>query len=127
MDSEKKNALVKNTKLFRNKGGVRKMDKDGYPEEHELKRIREWPYDDFIGLMEYVYDLWKYSEPNPGWCGWKQRGRTYRLHTGGWSGNEEIIGALRDNTMFWATCWFESKRGGHFLFKVPIYENNKNL
>ena len=41
-----------------------------------------------------------------------------RLHTLGWSGNEEIIGALKENMMFWQLTWEESKRGGHYKFDI---------
>lgn len=34
------------------------MDKDGYPEEEELKRIWEWPYEDLHGLMNFIRSIW---------------------------------------------------------------------
>ena len=64
------------------------MDADGYPTEDELKRIEEWDWRDPIGLMEYVYSLWKYAD----W-GWKREGNCYDISTGGWSGNDTRIGA----------------------------------
>ncbi len=83
-----------------------------YPEEHELKKIKEWD-DDIPALMEYVKELWirRYGH-------WKQTGSRYDLSTCGWSGNEDIITALQDNTMFWMLCWQNSKRGGHYVFEV---------
>lgn len=90
------------------------MDKDGYPEEHELKKITEWEYRDFAGLMEYVEELWKYAD----FGYWKKGRKYYYISTGGWSGNESIIGALMENTMFWACCWVSSKRGGHYVFEI---------
>jgi len=91
------------------------MDKDGYPEDHELKKIEEWNYRDFEGLMAYVEERWRYAD-----CGyWKKGRKYYRISTGGWSGNEEIIGALKENTMFWMCCWWSSRRGGHYMFTIP--------
>ena len=42
----------------------------------------------------------------------------YHVSTGGWSGNEEILSSLQNNSMFWLMCWMQSKRGGHYQFKV---------
>ena len=38
------------------------MDKDGYPESRDLRKIRIWDYKDFEGLMDYFYDIWKYAD-----------------------------------------------------------------
>ena len=93
-----------------------KMDYDGYPTEAELRKIRKWPYTDFVGLMEFIRsNCWW---PN-GDSGWKQRGRRYRLATGGWSGNESVIGALSRNPMFDALCWQSSHRGGLHIYHIP--------
>ena len=98
------------------------MDKDGYPDKHELKKITEWDYKDFQGLMDYVFDLWKYSN-----CGYWKRGRIYyHISTGGWSGNEDIIRALMNNAMFWACCWWSSKRGGHYMFEIRKQSKEAN-
>jgi len=87
---------------------------DEYPEESELQKIKEWGYNDFPGLMEYVKSLWKYAD-----CGdWKEEGRIYIISTGGWSGNEDIIAALQENLMFWTCCAMSWKRGGHYEFEV---------
>jgi len=90
------------------------MDKDSYPEEHELKKIAKWPYKDFEGLMEYVQERWEYAD----YGYWKKGRKYYRISTGGWSGNESIIAALIQNRMFWLCCWCESKRGGHYIFEI---------
>lgn len=41
----------------------------------------------------------------------------YRVSTGGWSENEEVIDALKCNIFFWTMYWYLSKRGGHYEFK----------
>lgn len=88
------------------------MATDPYPTEDELKRVREWP-GSFVTLLEFVRSLWW----NPEW-GWEQRGTKYYISTGGWSGNEDLIDALRDHKWFWMFCWVSSRRGGHYRFKI---------
>ena len=83
-----------------------------YPSDEELQRIREWKVTtpaDFNQLMEYVKDIWH-------WDFVEQRGGCWRLVTGGWSGNEDIIGALHANFMVWVMTWQSSHRGGLHWF-----------
>lgn len=94
------------------------MPVDGYPTEEELSRIREWPGEQGLSaLLAFVKTCWWAAD----W-GWSEKdgkhGREYHVSTGGWSGNEDIIGALRENSLFWAMCWESSRRGGHFVFQV---------
>jgi hypothetical protein len=86
-----------------------------YPSEPELKEIRQWAHEDCIGLMEFVFGIWEYADI--GYC--RRIGRRFWFSTGGWSGNEDIVGALMDNRMFWTMCWYSSRRGGHYRFDVP--------
>jgi len=104
----------------------RKMpDKDEYPTEEELKTIREWRWikncESLPDLLEHIEDLW--------WCaetGFICKGKRIlrvRLHTWGWSGNESIIEALQENVDgFWLFFWQESRRGGHYDFRIPLLE-----
>jgi hypothetical protein len=86
-----------------------------YPTNGELKKIRNWPATDFHGLMEYIYERWNYAD-----CGyWTQEGDVYHISTGGWSGNEDIVGAMMRNVVWWMMYWKSSKRGGHYIF-CPI-------
>ena len=88
-----------------------------YPTDQDLKKVREWPHADFIKLMEFVEELWAYGD----WGflrSYEGHKEVIALSTAGWSGNEEIIGALQANGMFWSMCWESSRRGGHYLFKV---------
>lgn len=89
-----------------------------YPTEEELDRIAEWPYEDIGGLMEFVYNLWEFKE-----FGWRQDGEIYILSTGGWSGNESLIYALKENIMFWSFYWESSTRGGRHVFGKLTREN----
>jgi hypothetical protein len=92
------------------------FDSDGYPTEETLECIRDWSYNDFKGLMKYCQEAWRYEEYFKEFD--TEIGFLYDVHTGGWSGNESIIGAMHDNTMFWMLCWEQSRRGGHYIFKV---------
>ena len=92
---------------------VKQLEEE-YPTETELKTIREWQYETgWQSLMDYISDIWHFA----GW-GWKKKGKTYYISTAGWSGNEEIIAAMKANSMFWSMSWVQSRRGGHYIFKV---------
>ena len=85
---------------------------NNYPTEDELKKITEWPYPNFEGLMNFIESIWEYAD-----CGyWKQTKKKYYISTAGWSGNEEIIGAMKANFIFWGIYWHSSQRGGHYIF-----------
>lgn len=90
------------------------MDADGYPDDAELARIKDWPTTDLRGAFEFVRSLWRYPDY------FSSEGRAYSISTGGWSGNESVINAMQDNLMLWTLCWQESKRGGHYKFEVPV-------
>lgn len=96
-----------------------KMRKDGYPEEEELEIIKEWnAIADPFGLIEFIESItWC-----PDWC-ISLKGKNvkwFEFHTGGWSGNEEIIEALNQNAMFFTLYWVKTNKGGHYYFKVKI-------
>jgi hypothetical protein len=65
-------------------------------------------------LIEYIEDRWAF----PDYFHWDPGTETLELHTAGWSGNEDTIGALQSNAMFWALYWQKSERGGHYYFIV---------
>ncbi len=88
-----------------------------YPTDEQLDKIKNWPIDstdDMLKLIEFVRSIWWMPE----W-GFKLSGRRWEVATGGWSGNEEIIAALKDNWGFWSLCWQQSNRGGSYVFVVP--------
>jgi len=99
-------------------------DNDGYPTPEELEVVRSWDWEQgFKGLVEYLQDIWWYPERHIELYWGRDRiteKSVHRLilHTGGWSGNEDIIVALKDNMMFWQLCWEKSVRGGHFYFGI---------
>ncbi len=97
------------------------MDKDGYPEEHELKTIEKWdfrkkPVTEFI---QYIVDRWMYAESGYSTIKGK-RVLQWWLSTAGWSGNESIIGAMKCNFVFWLMAWEWSAKGGHYFFKIRL-------
>lgn len=96
------------------------FDEDGvYPSEEFLNYIIS--YDIIEGsndeLIELVYDCWSYDCPYK--HKYEENGCTvYEMSTGGWSGNESLVGALMENHLWWAFNWYSSRRGGHYVFKV---------
>ncbi|WP_430229614.1 hypothetical protein [Paraburkholderia tropica] len=89
------------------------LDEDGYPTDVALKRIEEWPHADISGMLDFILSIW--------WCPhllWDIEGVKLHASTGGWSGNESLIRAMQNNRPFWATCWEQSRRGGHFIFDL---------
>jgi len=92
-------------------------DLDGYPTAEELEEIATWHIGsraDLAVLWAYVQSLWRYPDRFVK----KPDGQWY-VSTGGWSGNEDVITALQHNMIFWALCWQQSRRGGHYIFKFP--------
>jgi hypothetical protein len=97
------------------------MDDTRYPTEEELSTIENYDVvkDGVFGLLELVNSLWVFPDY------YIVKGKNVlkvELHTGGWSGNEDIIGALMNNTMFWTLCWEKSVRGGHYYFTIREYK-----
>lgn len=100
---------------------------DDYPTDQELSRIRMWPYEDLSGALDYVAELWSdYGRVRHNLTpeqylviGGEDNDRFLRLVTGGWSGNEDIIGAMAENVMLWTLTWRLSARGGLHIFRYP--------
>lgn len=108
------------------------VDKDGYPTEEALKEIRKWAIgtdQDVTGnpairrMVDFIESIWWANA----WGFTVRKGigdvekdvDILELHTGGWSGNEEIIGELQQ-TFFWMFYWQCSIRGGHYYFHLPL-------
>jgi len=90
---------------------------EDYPTDTELEAIEKWMPkvwngQEFHDFMEYIRDHWKYADDGY----WEQDGLTYTIHTAGWSGNEDIIQAMKKNYIFWALYWESASRGGHYTF-----------
>lgn len=102
------------------------LDGDGYPTRQALDWIeaydpRALPLIDFAILLRQCWWM-----PDWGYCLRRKRKgkRTLELHTGGWSGNEEVIRSLRANRLFFSFTWQKSYAGGHHYFSIPIFKGN---
>ena len=97
---------------------------DRYPDDEDLEKLKNWNIsrEGLEGLLILIEELWSLF----GW-GYKIKGKRVKyleLHTGGWSGNEEIIQALKYNYIFWSSYWQKSIRGGHYYFRIPLINWN---
>lgn len=102
------------------------LDKDGYPDEGSLKAIKEWNI-----LKQGISGLLELIQENTNWADRQiritdeEKAIQFEYHTGGWSGNEDIIGALQENFLFWAMFWEKSTKGGHYYFTIEHPERYK--
>lgn len=102
------------------------LDNEGYPTQEWIDFIKRYVPGDSMPIESFVenvlVDGWWMSEW--GFVFKRRYGgkRKLELHTGGWSGNEEVIQAIFKNThltilsmrhVMWRT-------GGHYYFEVPI-------
>lgn len=104
------------------------VDDDRYPTDYCLKLIEDWHWSDSRGWFNFIENVWYMK----GW-GWSEKedigpvtGRqvvSFSISTGGWSGNESIIGAMQCNQMMWSLTWYQSRRGGHYIFQLMEFEN----
>ena len=84
-----------------------------YPTKQELRTIRDWPLTDPAGIVEYVESIWNHD-----YGLFRLKNLKLELHTGGWSGNEEIIDAIQRHPTFWMYFWQKTERGGHYYFDL---------
>ena len=94
------------------------LDNDNYPDEKSLKAIEKWDIikDEVQGLLDLVEE----NTYTPDWS-FSVKGKRilrFEYHTGGWSGNEDVISALERNPLFFALFWKKSTRGGHYYFRI---------
>lgn len=94
------------------------LDYTGYPDEESLKQIKEWDVlaKGVEGLLDLIKDNTNWSDRQIELSG--KNVIRYVYHTGGWSGNEDVIEAMRRNFLFWSISWWKSTRGGHYYFKI---------
>lgn len=88
-----------------------------YPSEVELSRIVSWATtysrQALETLFAYIEERWSRDYGR-----WDREGDIITMATGGWSGNEELIAALRENFLVWSLCWVSSHRGGGHVFEI---------
>lgn len=90
------------------------FDADGYPTEETKFAIKAWDFRDAPGWLTYIRDAWNHRYGRM----WEEGG-LLKLATGGWSGNEAIIHAMRENYALWLLLWESSHRGGLEVLKMP--------
>jgi hypothetical protein len=107
------------------------FDKDGYPTEDTINKISTWKIankQDLLDLVDfanrayhshygswYIIDDYKKLEPF-----YIEPFKALVVHTGGWSGNEEIIVALEMNHIFWSLASVAQFRGGTYIFTLDV-------
>ena len=96
------------------------MDEDGYPTEETERLVREFE-GDARELLASLREVWMhptYWDEEEGVDILDRPVHRYHVSTAGWSGNESLIDALRDNWIFWMRFWIEERVGGHFIFEI---------
>lgn len=106
------------------------LDEDGYPTDEALDVIEHWPWDDPKGWFEFIHSIWHLRS----W-GWNEcdaiddvtgkKAYCYYISTAGWSGNESIISAMQKNEFMWHLNWVQSRRGGHYIFELREFDDEK--
>lgn len=94
------------------------IDGDGYPTEEALLRIARFDTTegDIEKFLDLVQAVWSYPDR---FCRSKNK-KTLYLSTGGWSGNESVIKAMKQN-FFWFIAHSKWQRGGHYWFDLKPY------
>lgn len=92
----------------------------------DLQQLSDWDINDALNLIERIKGMWVNSSSVKESWGvdrvWHKKNPILilELHTGGWSGNEEIIKALQGNKLFWLMWWQKTERGGHYTFEIDF-------
>jgi hypothetical protein len=105
------------------------LDDDGYPTEDALEIIEKWHWDDAKGWFDFIKGIWHLRS----W-GWNEvtekhewyedeTVQKYYISTAGWSGNESIIRSMQKNDMMWFLNWYQSNRGGHYVFELKEFND----
>ena len=99
------------------------LDDQSYPTYEWLQFIKKYQPDESMPILKFIEILtegWYYD--NWGVILRKKRGgiRKLELHTGGWSGNEEIIHVILNNEYL---TWYKMRyvtwmAGGHYYFEI---------
>jgi len=91
-----------------------RADRDGYPIEEDVEALRAWsgPVEEVSAVLDAVGE---YLEAC-GFGSFEKMGDYWRFATGGWSGCEEVIGAIPP--LVEAIAWRSSHRGGLHIYGV---------
>ena len=90
-----------------------------YPDEESLQKITDWDFTEqgISGLLDLIKENTNWADRQIHISG--KRVIRFEYHTGGWSGNEDVISALQ-NSLFWHFFWEKSVRGGHYYFRIKL-------
>ena len=91
-----------------------------YPDELRLQFIEDYKELEGNGLITFLNII---EETWSDYGTFRLKGKKVLkldLHTGGWSGNEDIVRALKKNITFWGRYWQRSDLGGHYYFEMRI-------
>ena len=102
------------------------FDANGYPTQDTLDALQAWPITDAAGALDFLVAAWHrtygsihdLSAEEAAVCQARSGDRFLRLATGGWSGNEDLIDALRGG-LVWSLTWRLSASGGLVIFGYP--------
>lgn len=85
-----------------------------YPSDAELEELKTANIFKvgFKGMVDLINDSWNHDYGKLDFDG-----KSLKLATGGWSGNEDLICALQENIGFWSSFWIKTERGGRFTFR----------
>jgi len=102
------------------------LDVNGCPTEEWLEFIKNYQPSDDLPLLKFVKEIlpkgWYYAD-------WgvvihrKYKGKIkLELHTGGWSGNEEVIREILSNKHFthFKMQYVQWKTGGNYYFEIYV-------
>ena len=90
------------------------FDATNDPTEETQLTIANWDLRDLPGWLVYIREAWNHNYGRM----WEENGML-KMATGGWSGNEFIIQAMRRNYIPWSMLWESSHRGGLEVFRMP--------
>jgi len=105
------------------------FDADGYPTDDFLEYIRTYnPHENggFEELLGAIQQGFRWSDRQIHIKRAYDGKQTVLISTGGWSGNESIIYALKGNVYFW-TYWRQTNAGGHYKFRIPVAKKFKSV
>jgi hypothetical protein len=118
------------------------FDADGYPSDDTIACIEQWPlFPQSVipagearrlrgarACLDFVVSAWNttcgsvsytLSIPELSLVQSQKDEQFIRFATGGWSGNEVLIAALRRNVIMQSMTWCLSARGGLHIYRVP--------
>ena len=91
-----------------------RADRDGYPIAEDVEALRHWvgPVEEVPAVLDAVGEYLTAS--GYGKATYSSEYREWRFVTGGWSGCEEVIGAMP--LLVHSLAWLSSHRGGLHIY-----------